>query len=202
MRKKIGILGGTFDPFHKGHYMLAETAYRQFSLDEIWIMPNGNPPHKKEIRQTDIESRCEMIRLATREASYMKLCEEERSDQSYHYTYQTLEKFREIYKDYEFFFIIGADSLRDFPTWREPEKIAALCTLLVACRDDSGMKEIREQIKKIRDVFGADCQVLNSPKIDAASKEIRSMILDGEDVSNYLDRHVLDYIRSQKLYCR
>lgn len=201
MRKKIGILGGTFDPFHKGHYMLAETAYRQFSLDEIWIMPNGNPPHKKEIRQTDFESRCEMIRLATREASYMKLCEEERSEKSYHYTYQTLEKFREIYKDYEFFFIIGADSLRDFPTWKEPERIAALCTLLVACRDDSGMKEIREQIKKIRDVFGANCQVLNSPKIDAASKEIRSMILDGEDVSNYLDRHVFDYISSQKLYC-
>lgn len=201
MRKKIGILGGTFDPFHKGHYMLAETAYEQFSLDEIWIMPNGNPPHKKEIEQTDFESRCEMIRLATKGASYMKLCEEERSEKKYHYTYETLEKFRKIYKDYEFFFIIGADSLRDFPTWKEPERIAALCTLLVACRDEAGRKEILTQMEKIRDIFGANCQILNSPKIDAASKEIRAMILCGKDVSNYLDKPVFDYIRSQKLYC-
>ena len=77
MCKRIGILGGTFDPFHKGHFMLAKTAHSQFDLDEVWIMPNGNPPHKRDIEQTDFTLRCEMIRLAIEEAPYMVLCEYE-----------------------------------------------------------------------------------------------------------------------------
>ena len=101
MRKKVGILGGTFDPFHKGHYMLAKTAHAQFSLDELWIMPNGNPPHKRNIEQTDFEMRCEMIRLATEDAPYMMLCDYEGSEDSYHYTYQTLGAFHEKYPEFQ-----------------------------------------------------------------------------------------------------
>lgn len=103
MHKKIGILGGTFDPFHRGHFMLAETAYRQFSLDEVWILPNGNPPHKKEIEQTDFETRCEMISLAIEDTPSMKLCEVESSEDCYHYTYQTLMYLTEKHPDCRFF---------------------------------------------------------------------------------------------------
>ena len=85
MCKRIGILGGTFDPFHKGHFMLAKTAYQQFELDEVWIMPNGNPPHKRNIEQTDFEIRCEMIRRSIKEAPYMVLCDYEGSEDSYHF---------------------------------------------------------------------------------------------------------------------
>ncbi len=200
MRKKIGILGGTFDPFHKGHFMLAKTAHTQFGLDEVWIMPNGNPPHKRNIEQTDFEIRCEMIRLAIDEEPYMVLCDYEGSEDSYHFTYQTLGEFHRLYPECDFYFIIGADSLRDFPTWREPAVIAGLCTLLVACRDDADVDDLEAYIAEMNARFGAKCLVMNSPKVDAASSEIRKLVAAGEDVSAYVGAEVSDYIKSQELY--
>ena len=200
MRKKIGILGGTFDPFHNGHFMLAKTAYEQFDLDEVWIMPNGNPPHKRNIEQTDFEIRCEMIRIAVKDAPYMVLCDYEGSEDSYHFTYQTLGEFKKLYPEDEFYFIIGADSLRDFPTWREPGIISKLCTLLVACRDEAGTAELKEKIAEMKDRFGTSCLIMNSPKVDAASSEIRAFVSEGQDISDYVGEEVADYIRNKKLY--
>lgn len=200
MCKRIGILGGTFDPFHKGHFMLAKTAHSQFDLDEVWIMPNGNPPHKRDIEQTDFTLRCEMIRLAIEEAPYMVLCEYEGSEDSYHFTYQTLGEFKRMYPEHEFYFIIGADSLRDFPTWKEPGKIAELCTLLVACRDEAGIPELKVKIAEMEERFGTKCLIMNSPKVDAASSEIREMVSEGKDVSAYVGEKVCNYIAKEKLY--
>jgi len=200
MCKKIGILGGTFDPFHNGHFMIAKTAYEQFSLDEVWIMPNGNPPHKRNIEQTDFEIRCEMIRIAIKDAPYMVLCDYEGSEDSYHFTYQTLEEFKKLYPEDDFYFIIGADSLRDFPTWREPGVIAKLCTLMVACRDEAGIDELRAKIAEMKERYGANCLILSSPKVDAASSEIRGFVSEGHDVSPYVGAEVADYIRNEKLY--
>lgn len=200
MCKRIGILGGTFDPFHKGHFMLAKTAYSQFDLDEVWIMPNGNPPHKRDIEQTDFTLRCEMIRLAIEEAPHMVLCEYEGSEDSYHFTYQTLGEFKRMYPEHEFYFIIGADSLRDFPTWKEPGKIAELCTLLVACRDEAGIPELKVKIAEMEERFGTKCLIMNSPKVDAASSEIREMVSEGKDVSAYVGEKVCNYIEKEKLY--
>ena len=200
MRRKIGILGGTFDPFHKGHFMLAKTAYEQFDLDEVWIMPNGNPPHKRDTEQTDFEIRCEMVQLAIHDFPYMKLCKVEGSEECYHYTYQTLGKFHEQYPDIDFYFIIGADSLKDFPTWREPGKIAACCTLLVACRDEAGILELRSKAAEIEELYDGSVLIMNSPKVDAASSEIREMVSEGKDISPYVDSKICDYIQKQKLY--
>lgn len=200
MCKKIGILGGTFDPFHNGHFMLAKTAYEQFDLDEIWIMPNGNPPHKRNIEQTDFEIRCEMIRIAIKNAPYMVLCEYEGSEDSYHFTYQTLGEFHKLYPENEFYFIIGADSLRDFPTWREPGTIAKLCTLLVACRDEAGIGDLEVKAAEMEGRYGAKCLIMNSPKVDAASSEIRGFVLEGQDISAYVGQEVCDYIQKKKLY--
>lgn len=182
--------------------MLAKTAHSQFELDEVWIMPNGNPPHKRNIEQTDFEIRCEMVRLAIAEAPYMKLCDVEGSEECYHYTYQTLGEFREKYPEDEFYFIIGADSLIDFPTWREPGEIAKLCTLLVACRDESGIAELKKKAAEIEALYGGRILIMNSPKVDAASKEIRGMVEAGEDVSEYLDIKVYEYIKNLKLYLK
>ena len=200
MCKRIGILGGTFDPFHKGHFMLAKTAYEQFELDEVWIMPNGNPPHKRNIEQTDFEIRCEMIRLAIKEAPYMVLCDYEGSEDSYHFTYQTLGEFQKMYPKDKFYFIIGADSLRDFPTWREPGIISQLCTLLVACRDESGIADLKLKIAEMKARFGAECLIMNSPKVDAASSEIRVMVSEGKDIADYVGKEVANYIKNEKLY--
>lgn len=200
MHKKIGILGGTFDPFHKGHFRLAEAAYKQFLLDEIWIMPNGNPPHKKEIKQLDFSMRCEMIRLAIKEVPYMFLCDIEGSDDCYHYTFQTLEAFHKMYPGYEFYFIIGADSLKDFPTWKEPSRISQLCTLLVANRDDSDRLELETWILRLKESFQAKCLIIDSPKVDVSSREIRAMLQQNKDITSYVGQPVFDYIRCMGLY--
>lgn len=180
--------------------MLAKTAYQQFELDEVWIMPNGNPPHKRNIEQTDFEIRCEMIRLSIKEAPYMVLCDYEGSEDSYHFTYQTLGEFKKMYPKDEFYFIIGADSLRDFPTWREPGIIAQLCTLLVACRDESGIADLKLKIAEMNERFGAECLIMNSPKVDAASSEIRVLVSEGKDIADYVGKEVANYIKNEKLY--
>ncbi len=199
-RKKIGILGGTFDPIHLGHVQLAKTAYEQFHLDEMWIMPNGNPPHKKNQVQTDFLLRCQMVELAIADTAYMELCDVERSAEGYHYTYQTLEYFHGKHPQYQFYFIIGADSLMDFTSWREPGKITKLATLLVACRDDSGQEELKQEIRHLKSLYGGEFLILNSPKVDAASNEIRRKSANGEDISGYLDGRVLDFIQKNHLY--
>ena len=109
---RIGIMGGTFDPIHNGHLMLGEYAYQQFHLDEVWYMPNGNPPHKSnpEIRK-DLQDRAEMTRLAIEEIPYFRLCTYEMDRKETSYSYQTMEYFKETYPQDEFYFIIGADSL-------------------------------------------------------------------------------------------
>lgn len=200
MRKKIGILGGTFDPFHKGHLMLARTAYEQFSLDEVWILPNGNPPHKKELQQTDFSIRCEMIRLAIKEAPYMKLCKVEEREDRYHYTYQTLEYFHKKYPETKFYFIIGADSLRDFPTWREPGRILELCTLLAACRDEEDISVMEGRVNELLQMYPGEILLMNSPKVDAASKEIRKMVSEGKEISGYVGDEEAKYIAKLHLY--
>lgn len=198
--KKVGILGGTFDPFHKGHFMLAQTAYEQFSLEEVWILPNGNPPHKSKQKPAPFYDRCEMIQKAIEKISYMKLCTEESSSGVYHYTYETLEAFHRKYPQTEFYFLIGADSLESFPNWKNPEKIVRLCTLLVACREGQGKQELEKTASKVQKMYGGRILILDFPQFDVSSKEIRERIQNRESAEVYLEKNVYEYILTEGLY--
>ena len=133
---RIGIMGGTFDPIHNGHLMLGEYAYQQFHLDEVWYMPNGNPPHKSnpEIRK-DLQDRAEMTRLAIEEIPYFRLCTYEIDRKETSYSYQTMEYFKETYPQDEFYFIIGADSLFNLETWKCPERLLKTEIGRASCRE-------------------------------------------------------------------
>ena len=117
-KRKIGLMGGTFDPVHNAHLALAQQAYRQFSLDEVWMLPNGNPPHKRDHSKADVNMRLDMLRLAVKGLPYVKVCDLEQSEDAYHYTFQTLLKLNRMYPEVQFYFIMGADSLFDFEDWR------------------------------------------------------------------------------------
>ena len=121
IRKRIGIMGGTFDPIHMGHLILGEKAYEQFQLDKVLFMPSGNPPHKKnrQGRATD-EQRVEMVRRAISDNPHFELSLAEMHENGYTYTYHTLETLKTENPDTDYYFIIGADSLYNFDTWREP----------------------------------------------------------------------------------
>lgn len=196
----IGILGGTFDPVHNAHLALAGRAYEQFSLDEVWMLPNGNPPHKWDSRQADVSDRVNMIRLAAAGRPYLRLCDIECDSAEYHYTYETLTVLNSRYPDTQFYFIMGADSLFEFAEWRRPDIISKKCVILAAVRDHCRKDQIAAQIRLLKERFGADIRMLDTPDMDIASEDIRRAVLEGRDVSGLLPEAVERYIRSRGLY--
>ena len=132
--RRVGILGGTFDPVHNGHLLLGEQAYREYGLDEIWFMPSHVPPHKKDHHITDGAARIRMLELATESIPYFSVSDFEMGREGNTYTAQTLALLKEAYPDIEVYFIIGADSLYQLESWYHPEQVMAQAVLLVSGR--------------------------------------------------------------------
>ncbi|MEG0228731.1 MAG: nicotinate (nicotinamide) nucleotide adenylyltransferase, partial [Lachnospiraceae bacterium] len=163
---KIGIMGGTFDPLHNGHVMLAQYAYRMFALDEVWFLPNGMPPHKsKATIESLTKHRVEMIQAAISQYSYFKLCLYETRHKQISYSYQTMEYFKEQFPQNEFYFIIGADSLFAIEHWKYPQRLLSTCTVLAACRDDKGTEDMQHQIFYLNQKYQAEIKLLRTPGI-------------------------------------
>lgn len=199
--RKIGIMGGTFDPIHNGHLMLGTYAKAQFSLDEVWFMPNGNPPHKRNESITVTTShRVEMVRLAIADKEGFFLQPYEVESEGVHYSYLTMEHFKSVYPDTEFYFIIGADSLFTLERWKCPERLVKTCVLLAAYRDGRDTNEMQAQITLLNQKYDADIQLLRTPNVDVSSTDIRKNIKIGEDISGMLPETVLQYIKEQHLY--
>ena len=159
---KIGIMGGTFDPVHNGHLMLGHAAYEAFSLDQIWFMPNGNPPHKKsETIKSTAEDRMKMTSLAIAPFPEFVLQPYEALRAEVSCSYQTMEHFSKIYPDDEFYFIIGADSLMAIETWVHPERIFPTCTILATYRNEVKTKEeMNRQIQYLSEKYHAKIRLL------------------------------------------
>ena len=199
---KIGMMGGTFDPIHNGHLHLAQTALTQFDLDQIWFMPNGMPPHKKQSSiESDIHERIAMTQIAIKANKQFYLQEYEAKREKVSYSYKTMEHFRKMYPDDEFYFIIGADSLFSIETWKHPERLFKACIILAACRDEAATKEsLNGQIQMLKGKYGAHIKFLAMPLEHVSSHEIRKLIESGEPVSEYIPAEVEAYIRKEGLY--
>ena len=203
MRKKIGIMGGTFDPIHMGHLILGERAYEQFGLNKVLFMPSGNPPHKTDRSGgAENEERVEMVRRAIAGNDHFELSLEEMHEDGYIYTCHTLRKLRLKHPDTDYYFIMGADSLLSFESWYHPEEISRQCIIIVAVRDHLPQKELDRQIRHITGLYGADIRKLSSPNIDISSHEIREWFRQGRSCRYYLPDSVIAYIRKEKIYCQ
>lgn len=202
--KNIGILGGTFDPIHRGHLTMALAAASEYALDQVWIMPNGAPPHKDSggIIATP-EERLTMTELAIRDlqaedpaAAVLRACDYEVKRREKSYSYATMEHFREIYPDTRFFFIIGEDSLLYLTDWMKPERLLAACTVLVAIRDDDSDDKMKAAIRRYKEIFPVcDIHILRMPAVDISSTRIRAILKEGGDISGMVTPSVDDYIR-------
>lgn len=199
-KKRIGILGGSFDPIHKGHLAIAQSAYEDFALDEVWFIPAGHSPNKDEKKMTDATIRAEMTALAVQDIPYFKLSTYEVDKKGTSYTYLTLSYFKEQYPDAELYFIMGADSLDYFETWKHPEIISQKAILLVAVRDDMDLTEIEKKITIFKEQFQAEIYPLSCHKIDISSCEIRAGLRTGKKMDAELPEAVADYIAEQALY--
>ena len=127
---RLGIYGGTFDPVHYGHLLLAECCREQCRLDEVWFLPASVPPHKRSAPLTDASRRVEMLRLAIGDQPSFRVSTFEIERGGVSYTVETLAALRQERPDDELFFLLGADALADLATWREPARIASLATLV------------------------------------------------------------------------
>ena len=199
---KIGIMGGTFDPIHNGHLMLGHAAYETFSLDQIWFMPNGNPPHKKsETIKSTAEDRMKMTSLAIAPFPEFVLQPYEALRAEVSCSYQTMEHFSKIYPDDEFYFIIGADSLMAIETWIHPERIFPTCTILATYRNEVKTKEeMNRQIQYLSEKYHAKIRLLETPLMPVSSHELRASLQSGDSVSEYMPAAVCSYIKQHHLY--
>lgn len=201
MRKKIGIMGGTFDPIHVGHLILGETAYEQHQLDQVWFMPSGNPPHKRNRagRASD-EQRVAMVNMAIAGNPHFALSMEDMQPDGYSYTYLLLERLIAKNPNTDFYFIIGGDSLFDFETWREPAKICQTATLLVAGRNQVQKQQFNDQMEYLARKYSGTFLPLDVPNLDISSNMLRQWTLEGKSIRYYVPDSVGEYIKEQQLY--
>lgn len=198
---KIGIMGGTFDPIHIGHLLLGEFAYENFHLDEIWFLPNGNPPHKTTDESgVSLDDRIEMVKLATDDVPYFRMDLYEASSKKHSYTYSTMRALRETYPEHEFFFILGADSLFSIEQWKNFREIFPSCTILAAMRDDKDTESMQAQIRYLNEKYGADIRLLQAPLVEISSTTIRRRAEKGLSIRYMVPDVVSEYIQSNALY--
>lgn len=198
---KIGIMGGTFDPIHIGHLLLGQFAYDDFGLDEIWFLPNGNPPHKQtEEGKEALTHRIEMVRLAIQDKSYFKLCLHEAKETAHSYTYKTLQELNKLYPDHEFYFILGADSLFEIENWKYFREIFPSCTILAAMRDDKNAEEMLAQISYLTEHYDAKVKLLRAPLLEISSTAIRDRAFRNLSVYYLVPDTVAEYIQKNALY--
>ena len=200
-RKKVGIMGGTFDPIHVGHLILGENAYHQFALDKVLFMPSGNPPHKRNRQgRATLEQRIEMVRLAIQDNSHFELSLEDAFEDGYSYTKQTLERLTLANPDVEYYFIMGADSLFSFEDWREPERIVQLAVIVAAVRDHVNEETMQKQVTYLQNKMGANIHILSTPNMDISSQMLRGWVEEGRSLRYYIPDSVVEYIQKNNLY--
>ena len=191
---RLGLFGGTFDPIHLGHLILAETCREALDLDRVWFVPAGSPPHKPGGR-TAIGHRVEMARIAIAGNSAFEVSEIEARGPGPHYSFETLETVRRERPDADLFFLIGGDSLVDLPHWRRPDRIAELAT--IAAVDRPGIAPAPPPD------LGPDARPIvrvTAPLIGIASHEIRRRVAEGRSIRYLVPRGVEAYLVAEKLY--
>ena len=191
---KIAILGGTFDPPHLGHLILADTVITNCNYDKVIFIPAKIPPHKNISGEVSNEDRLNMLKLSIENDERFLLDEYELNNDSVSYTINTLNY---LYKNYniegKIGLIIGADLIKDFDKWREPERIAEISNITVVNREDD-KNLYKENIDKY------NIKVIMAPRIDISSSLIRNTIKEKKGFRYFVKEKVYDYIVSKKLY--
>lgn len=200
-KRKIGIMGGTFNPIHHGHLILAQTAYEQFGLDQILFMPNKNPYYKKLNRAVTEAHRSDMVKLAIEDNAAFSFSDVELMREGNTYTVETLRILTAQNPDTEYYFIMGADSLFHFESWREHEEIFKMATLLVATRDSVSTHNIESQIEYLEDRYDdVKIECLMAPSLEISSSGLRKLVRNGRSIRYLVPEKVERYIRENDLY--
>ncbi len=200
--QRIGVFGGSFDPIHCGHLLLAELAREQLQLNEVRFMPAALSPLKQAQRPTDSKHRVEMIQLAIGGNPYFKLDTRELLRGGISYTVDTLAEMKSEMQDSELVFLMGADSLADLHAWREPERICELAFVAVVARGGRAAPDIDKLRQYLPEKQKADVEshLVHMPEMEISSTEIRQRVLNGRSIRYQVPAAVEAYIAASKLY--
>lgn len=196
---RLGVLGGTFDPPHNGHLVIAQAALTQLKLDRVLFMPTSQPPHKLGNHITPIAHRLEMVRLAIAPYPQFALSRIDVDRTGPTYTVDTLQLLRAQFgNEIEFYFIMGMDSLANILTWRAPDRLIRLCRLAVFKRPGFSAKldDLEKQLPGLR----ARVVFVDAPTRDIAASELQRRVRDGQSIANGVPVSVANYIEKQGLY--
>ena len=197
---RIGIFGGTFDPIHVGHLILAEQCREQCRLDEVWFIPAAQPPHKLGATISAAKQRTEMVEFAISGHPHFRLntIELERAGPSF--TVTTLEQLKMDDAERELFLLIGADSVRDLPYWREPARILQLATIVAVNRGDQPPPDISGLLPLFGDKSRTRIVTASMPGIEISATDIRHRVREGRSIRYLVPRAVETYIHQHGLY--
>jgi nicotinate-nucleotide adenylyltransferase len=199
--KRIGIMGGTFDPIHFGHLVLAETVRESMKLDRILFIPTGDPPHKQDQPVTSAAQRMEMVKLAIDDNGDFLCSDMEVKRPGYSYTVDTLERLREEYGDgCQLFFITGADAIIEILSWKNVERISKLCTFVAAARPGINQEKLSDFLEDLPEYLYNKIHVTQVPALQISSTAIREKSTVGKTIRYLLPDKVERYIRENGLY--
>lgn len=198
--KKIGIMGGTFNPIHNAHLMMAQAAYEQYELDEVWFMPLKRPPHKSQCEIVSEEHRSRMVQFAIDGIEQFSLSDMELKRQGTTYTSETLAQCVKEFPEAKFYFILGGDSLENFEQWFHPEEIVRLCTILAVSREDMTDDELKNRCQELSKKYTGNFLPVSMPRFTISSLEIRERLLQHKSLVGYIPEKVLRYIGVHGLY--
>ncbi|MBN2908595.1 nicotinate-nucleotide adenylyltransferase [Polycladomyces sp. WAk] len=190
----IGIFGGTFDPIHIGHLIIAEQAWQSAGLDEVWFIPAASPPHKPGQDITPAEHRVEMVRLAIRDHPKFRLSTVELQRPGPSYTVDTVRQLCAQHPRDRFFLIVGGDMVNDLPNWYKIEEILQMVDIIGHARPgtttDALPPEIAEKVIWVRDPV----------TVNVSSTQIRRQLASGASARYLLPEPVRKYIKGKRLY--
>lgn len=196
----MGIMGGTFDPIHNGHLILAEHSRIQFDLEQIIFIPTGKPPHKGEKDISSVNYRYDMTVLAISTNPYFSLSSIEIQREGATYTIDTIKYLQSKYRDKEFYFILGADSFCNIDKWKDYKELLSLCKFIVAKRPDLDSNKLESRFKELSRIYKDSIYLLETPLIDISSTSIRNRVKSELSIKYLVPESVELYIEKNKLY--
>jgi nicotinate-nucleotide adenylyltransferase len=199
---RIGVFGGTFDPVHYGHLILAEQCREQGRLDQVWFVPAPRPPHKADRPLTRYDQRVEMLALAVAGNPTFRVDEIEKERTGPSFTVDTLAAFQTEYPQDEFFLLVGSDTLQDLPHWHDPVGVLRRAGLMVMMRPGHPLlsaEELRASVPLPADV-PLRMEVAETPLIDISSRDLRRRVVLGRSLRYFLPRAVEVYIQEKQIY--
>jgi nicotinate-nucleotide adenylyltransferase len=199
---RIGIFGGTFDPIHLGHLILAENCREEGRLDQVWFVPAAAPPHKLDRAVSSFDRRVEMLELALAGNPAFQVNELEKDRPGPSFTVDTLAELRRQHPEHEYFLLIGSDTLADLPSWREPGRILEMAGLLIWLRPGHPpLPAARLRLALgIPQTVEVKLHVVSGPLIDISSSDLRRRAAEGRSLRYLVPRAVEQYLSERRLY--